>query len=140
MEAMSEPNRDTRFSAYCLGKLQEAVSTLTIHPGDARARLRAAWNLFCLSGAGVPSHLRGEYESITSKLTERRFLPPSYAITWTHSEDFFIVDTGWVEADSPYGRMVYTTETMRNRTAARLAERILTLSLMWKEWLDCVRS
>ena len=122
-------------STYYLGKLQEAINILTTHPGDARYRLRACWTPFCLAGAGIPEHLREEFKAIKGALIKRRYCRPAFDPDWERSGNFWVNGEGWVEADSLYGRMVHTTRTMRTQTAARLAERILTLSLQWESWL-----
>ena len=138
MGLASDSNREADRFAYFLGKLQSGVHILTTHPGDARTRLRAAWTPFVLAGGKVPSHLKREYTAIKHALTARRYLPSADVLQWEHSEDIW-TEQGWAKADSPYGRMVHTTGTMRNRTASQLASRILDLSLMWKDWLDYTR-
>lgn len=111
-------------SSYYLGKLAEAVHILTVHPGDARARLRACWTPFVIAGGGVPPHLKADYLEIHDALTKR------------HSVEWIWVDgVGKVDADEPYAKMVYTTRTMRKKTASALAEQILTLKLQWKHWV-----
>ena len=112
-------------SSYYLGKLAEAVHILTVHPDYARARLRACWTPFVVAGVGVPPHLKGDYLEIHDALTKRHPV-----------ERIWLDDVGKVEADEPYARMVYTTRTMRKKTASALAERILTLKLQWKHWVD----
>ena len=126
-------------SSYFLGKLHEAVHILTVDPGDARARLRACWNLFAVAGGGVPEHLQTEYREIYDELTKRQYQSAKWEDEWEHKRDIYLNDVGWVAADSPYGRMAHTTQTMKNKTASRLAERILTLSLQWRDCLESDR-
>ena len=123
-------------SSYHHGKLCEAVGILTTHPEDARSRLRACWTPFVRAGVYVPEHLQGEYKAIQDELTKRQYQPddsePESDLKWK----MWVGDVGWVEADSDYAKMVHTTRTMRKQTASKLAERILTLSLLWKDWLE----
>ena len=123
-------------SSYHHGKLSEAVGILATHPEDARSRLRACWTPFELAGVHVPEHLHGEYKAIQDELTKRQYQPddsePESDLKWK----MWVGDVGWVEADSDYAKMVHTTRTMRKQTASKLAERILTLSLLWKDWLE----
>ena len=112
-------------SSYYLGKLAEAVHILTVHPGDARARLRECWTPFVVTGGGVPPHLKADYLEICD------------AITIRHPAEWIWVDgVGKVDADEPYAKMAYTTRTMRNKTTSALAERILTLKLQWQHSVD----
>ena len=129
------PSGDRSLLREHLGKLQEAVNILTTHPEDARSRLRACWRSFVLAGVCIPDHLQGEYQEIHNELTKRQYQPPSWEPESERKWDVWVGDVGWIKADSPYGRMVYTTRTMRKRTASQLAEKILTLSLIWKDWL-----
>ena len=112
-------------SSYYLGKLAEAVHILTVHPGDARARLRACWTSFVVAGGEVPPHLKADYLEISEAMTRRR-----------PAEWIWVDGVGKVDSDEPYAKMAYTTRTMRNKTASALAERILTLKLQWKHSLD----
>ena len=123
-------------SRYYLGKLCEAVGILTTHPEDARSRLRACWTPFGLAGGCVPEHLQGEYKAIQDELTKRQYQPHDWEPDTDHKWKMWVGGVGWIEADSDYAKMVHTTRTMRGQTASKLAERILTLSLLWEGWLE----
>ena len=129
------PPRSRSLLRYHLGKLQEAVNILTTHPEDARSRLRACWTPFVLAGGCVPEHLQEEYRGIRTDLMKRQYQPPAWEPEGGHKWDMW-VGGGWIKADSPYGMMVHTTRTMQRQTASQLADRILALSLLWKDWLD----
>ena len=127
---------DQALSRYHLGKLCEAVGILTTHPEDARSRLRACWTPFVLAGVRVPEHLHGEYKAIRDELTKRQYQPHDWEPESDHKWNIWVGGRGWIKADSDYGKMIHTTRTMRKLTASNLAERILTLSLLWKGWLE----
>ena len=121
--------------AYSLGKLYQAVAILTTHPEDARSRLRACWTPFTLAGIRVPEHLQEEYKAIRDELTKRKYQPPDWEPETDYKWKMWIEGVGWMEADHVYAKMVHTTKTMRKATASRLAGRIMSLALCWKDWL-----
>lgn len=85
---------------YALEKLETAVVCLATGEGDVRSRLCSAYREFHpLRPEWLPASLRGDYEWIVERLTSRRPV---------HDES----------------RVEATMARMRNRTAAKIAQRL----------------
>lgn len=90
-----------------------------------------------LAGSLVPEHLKEEYRSIKDELTKRQYQPPEWEPE-TDLKGMMWIDNRirWMDARCSYAKMFHTTKTMKKQTASQLAERILSLALQWKGWLD----
>ena len=94
---------------YMVEKLGNAIEILATHPGDARARIIASYLQFhTLRASDFPEQLRADWEWIISEIT--RFGP---------APDFGI--------GRRRGSVEHTMSRVRNRTAAKVAEKLYEL-------------